>query len=68
MYEDSLSCSPTLMYMPTPDEQQEHIIPKQHTGILDSGTTHLYIAPSAPHDPPNTSAATISVGTANGQV
>ena len=54
--------------MPTPDEQQEHIIPKQHTGILDSGTTHLYIAPSAPHGPPNTSAATISVGTANGQV
>ena len=37
-------------------------------GIVDSGATHLYIAPSAPHGPPDTSAATISVGTANGQV
>ena len=34
----------------------------------DSNTTHLYIAPSAPHGPPDTSAAKISVGTANEQV
>ena len=35
---------------------------------MDSDTNHLYIAPSAPHGPPDTSAATISVGKANGQV
>ena len=42
--------------------------PQQDTVIVDSGEIHLYIAPSAPHGPPNTSAETISVGTANGQV
>ena len=36
--------------------------------IVDSGATHLYIAPSAPYVPPDTSAATIRVGKANGQV
>ena len=35
---------------------------------MDSGATHLYIAPTAPHGPPDTSAATIKVGTANGKV
>ena len=34
MYEASLRCSPTLTYTPTPYEQQEHIIPQQHTGIV----------------------------------
>ena len=68
MYEASLSCSSTLMYMPTQNEQQEHILPQQHTGIVDSGETHLYIAPTAPHGPPDTSVATIKVGTAYGQV
>ena len=68
MYEASLSCSPTLMYMSTPHEQQEHILPQQHTGIVDSGATHLCISPSAPHGPPDTSAVTVSVVTANGQV
>ena len=68
MYEASLSYSPTLMYMPAPDEQQEHILPQPHTGIVDSGESHLYIAPSAPYGPPDTSAAKISAGTANGQV
>ena len=68
MYEASLSYSPTLTYMPAPDEQQEHILPQPHTGIVDSGESHLYIAPSAPYGPPDTSAETISVGTANGQV
>ena len=37
-------------------------------GIVDSGAAHLYIAPTAPHGPPDTSAATIKVGTANGKV
>ena len=41
MYESSLSCSPTLTYMPTQNEQQEHILPQQHTGIVDSGETNL---------------------------
>ena len=61
MYKASLSCSTTLIYMPTPEEQQEHILPQQHTSILDSGATHLYITPSTSHGPPDTSAATISV-------
>ena len=68
MYEASLSCIPTLTYTSTPDEQQEHILPQQHMGIVDSGATQLYIAPSAPHGPPDTNAATISVGTANVKV
>ena len=54
--------------MPTPDDQQEHILPQQNIGIVDSVATHLYIAPSAPHGPPDTSSETISVGKANGQV
>ena len=68
MYEAGFSFSTTLTYMPTPNEQQENILPQQHTGILDSGATHLYIAPSAPHGPPDTSAATIKVSTANEKV
>ena len=68
MYEASLSCSPTLTYMPTQNEKQEHILPQQHTGIVDSGATHLCIAPTALHGPPDVSAATIKVGTDNGQV
>ena len=68
LYGDSLGCSPTLTYMPTPDAQQKHIIPKQDTGIVDSGATHLYIAPFAPHGPPNTSAPAISLGTSNVQI
>ena len=68
LYEASLSCSPTLTYIPTPDAQQGHILPRQDTGIVDSGETNLYITPSVPHGPPDTSSATTSVGTANGQV
>ena len=66
LYESSLSCSPTLSYIPDPDAPR--ILPQQDIGIVDSGATHFYIAPSEPHDPPNTSASPISVGTANGQV
>ena len=39
MYEASLSCSPTLTYMPNTDDQREHILPRQHTGIVNSGAT-----------------------------
>ena len=68
LYEANLSCSPTITYIPTPDAQQEYILPQQDTGIVDSGATHLYISPSAPHGPPESRAAKISLGTANGQV
>ena len=54
--------------MPTLYGGNENILPQQHTGIVDSGATHLYIAPNAPHGPLDTRAATIKVGTANGQV
>ena len=67
MYEASLRFSTNLTYMPTPDVQQENIIPQQEKGILDSGATHLYIAPSTPYGPPDTSDVIISVGTENGQ-
>ena len=68
LYGSSLRCSTNLTYLPTPDAQQEHILPQEETGIVDPGETHLYIALSPPHGPPDTSASTISEGTANGQV
>ena len=49
-------------------KKKKHILPQQHTGIVDSGATYLYIAPTASHGPPDTSAATIKVGKANGKV
>ena len=66
MYEASLICSPTrTTYI---SEEKEHSLPPDQTGFVDSGATHLYIAPNAPHGPPDTSASRIRVGTANGQV
>ena len=66
MCEASLSCSPTCnMYI---SEENENILLPEHTGIVDSGATHLYIAPNAPHGPLDTSATRIIVGTSNGQV
>ena len=64
----SLSCSNNQTYIPTLYEEKENILSQQHTGILDSGATHLYIAPNAPHVPLDTSAATFKVGIANGKV
>ena len=68
MYGASLSYSPTQTYMPTQYKEKENILPQQHKGIVDSGATQLYIVPTAPHGPLDTSAATIKVGTANVQV
>ena len=68
IYEASLSCSTTHTYIPKIYKENENSLPQQHTGIVDSGATHLYIAPNAPHGPLDTSADTIKVGTANGQV
>ena len=68
-YEASLSCSTTLRtYIPKISEESENIPPQQHTGIVDSGATNLYIAPNAPHGPLDTKATKIIVGTANVQV
>ena len=59
MYEAILRCSPT---------QQENILPQHHPGIVDSGATHIYIDPFAPHGQTDTTATPITVGTANGQM
>ena len=66
MYEASLSCSPTRNTYIS-EENQNNLLP-EHTGIVDSGATHLYIEPNSPHVPLDTSATGIGVGTANGQV
>ena len=68
MYESSLSCSHTQTYMPTQYEKKENILPQQQTRILDSEATHLYIVPTVPHGPLDTSAATIKVRMANGKI
>ena len=69
MYEAILICSPTLhMYIPKISEGNESSLLQEHTGIVDSGATHLYIAPNASHGPLDISATKIRVGTANGQV
>ena len=69
LYEAILRCSPTPNYistLPTNTTAAARIFLLQRdTGILDSGTTHLYIAPTAPHGPPNKIFPQISVGTAN---
>ena len=66
MYEASLSCSPNRKtYI---SEEKEDRLPPEQTVIVDSGATHLYIAPNAPHGPLDTSASRIRVGTKNVQV
>ena len=66
MHEASLSCSPTRKtYI---SEENENSLPLEQTGIMDSGATHLYIAPKSPHGPLDTSASRIRVGTENVQV
>ena len=43
-------------------------LPPEQTGILDSGATHIYIAPNALYEKMDTTGKHIRVGTANGQV
>ena len=43
-------------------------LPQRETGVVDSGATHLYISPTAPHVPPDTSTPKICAGTATGHV
>ena len=59
MYEAGLIFSPT---------QHGNSLPQHHTGIVDSGATHIYIAPSAPHGHSNTKATPITVGTASSKI
>ena len=54
--------------MTTLYEETENIPPQQHTGIVYSRATHLFIAPTTPHVPLDRSAATIKVGRSNGKV
>ena len=61
MYEATLSCSPTCKTYIS-EENENSLLPEQ-TGIVDSGATHMYIAPNAPHGPLDTSASRIRVGT-----
>ena len=48
MYEASLSCSPTNKAH-VEDKTPKHLTPEL-TGILNSGATHIYIAPNAPYE------------------
>ena len=66
MYEASLSCSPT--HKTYVSEGIENSLPPEQTGIVDSGATHLYIAPNVPYGQLDTTENKIRVGTANGQV
>ena len=65
-YEASLSCSPTNKAYVS-EKTTKHLPPEQ-TGILDSGATHIYIAPNAPYEKMDATGKNIRVGTANGQV
>ena len=66
MYEASLSCSPTCKTYVS--EGKKNSLPPEQTCIVDSGETHLYIAPNAPYGQLDTTASKIRVGTANRQV
>ena len=66
MHEASLRCSPTRKNYVS--EGNENSLPPEQTGMVDSGETHLYIAPNAPYGQLDTPAKKIRVGTANGQV
>ena len=65
-YEASLSYSPTNSAYVS-DKANKHLPPEQ-TVILDSGATHIYIAPNVPYEKIDATGKNIRVGTANGQV
>ena len=65
-YEASLSCSPTnIAYVSNKTDKH---LPPEKTGIVDSGATHIYIAPKASYEKMYTTEKYIRVVTANGQV
>ena len=45
-----------------------YFLSTKDTGIVDPVSSHIYIAPSAPHGPPDTTTPTVSIGTATGKV
>ena len=47
-YEASLSCGPTNNKSYVSNKTDKHL-PPEKTGIVDSGATHMYIAPNAPY-------------------
>ena len=59
LYEYILRCSPPPSSIPTiftnTTTEAQRYLPQRDTDVLDSGTTHLYIASTAPHGPPDTS-------------
>ena len=71
-YEASLCCSTTPSYIATPPTNTmaaaRKFLLQRDTGTVDSGATHIYISPTAPHGPPNTSSPQISIYTATGHV
>ena len=66
MYESSLNCSPTTKTYVS--KREENSVQADQTGIVDSGATHMYIAPNVTYGEMNTTTKKIRVGTANGQV
>ena len=66
MHEASLRYSPTRnTYISKISEENENNLLPEHTGIVDSGSTYIYIAANAPHGPKDTSATKTRLGTAN---
>ena len=65
-YEASLSCSPTNNSYVS-NKTYNHL-PPEKTGILDSGATHMYIAPNVTYEKMDTTGKQIRVGAANEQV
>ena len=59
--------NPTIKPTTKPTVNWYYLSPNE-TGVVDSGTSHIYISPSAPHGPPDTTTLTVRVGTPNGQV
>ena len=65
-YEASLSCSPTKkLYVSNKTDKH---LPSDQTCIVDSGATHMYIAPNAPYEKMDTTGKQIRVGIENLQV
>ena len=54
MYEASLSCSTTTKTYVS--NREENSLPPDQTGIVDSGATHMYIAPNIPYGQMNATA------------
>ena len=65
LYANILRCSPPPNKKTTMADQ---VLPRRDTAIVDSGATHIYIAPRTPHGPPDTTTPKFCVGTATGHI